>query len=192
MITEEVETLRESVVSASACPARCRLHELAGAVHLSPSQIGRVFVDAYGKTSMTYLTTLRAEHPAHLLRETDVPIEEAMREVGWHSRGHAARCSAKAWASRLPVPAAQPRTSVCGRVIAPAPARAEMTYWRTRPSDSAGAHLISMTVSMRVMSAGDGYKYLLRKAADQLQVDRFRWCTGRVLPAGTPACFCLA
>lgn len=70
---------------------RWTLHELAGAVHLSPSQLGRVFVDAYGKTPMTYLATLRAEHLARLLRETDLPIEVAMRKVGWHSRGHAAR-----------------------------------------------------------------------------------------------------
>ena len=58
---------------------------------LSPSQLGRIFVDAYGKTPMTYLTTVRAEHLARLLRETDLPIEAAMREVGWCSRGHAAR-----------------------------------------------------------------------------------------------------
>lgn len=70
---------------------RWALSELADAVHLSPSQLGRVFVDAYGKTPLTYLTTLRAEQLARLLRETDLPIEQAMREVGWHSRGHAAR-----------------------------------------------------------------------------------------------------
>lgn len=70
---------------------RWTLDELAAAVHLSPSQLGRVFTDAYGKTPMTYLTTLRAEHLSRLLRETDLPIEVAMREVGWHSRGHAAR-----------------------------------------------------------------------------------------------------
>ena len=31
--------------------------------------------------------------------------------------------------------------------------------------NATGAHLIGMTVSMRVMSAGDGYKYLLRSVA---------------------------
>lgn len=67
------------------------LNHLAAAVHLSPSQLGRVFVDAYGKTPMTYLATVRAERLARLLRETDLPIEVAMREVGWNSRGHAAR-----------------------------------------------------------------------------------------------------
>jgi len=70
---------------------RWTLPDLAAAVHLSPSQLGRVFVDAYGKSPMTYLTTLRAEHLARLLRETDLPIEQAMAKVGWHSRGHAAR-----------------------------------------------------------------------------------------------------
>ncbi|GAA1546577.1 AraC family transcriptional regulator [Brevibacterium picturae] len=70
---------------------RWTLQHLAEAVHLSPSQLGRVFVDAYGKSPLTYLVTIRAEHLARLLRETDLPIEEAMRRVGWHSRGHAAR-----------------------------------------------------------------------------------------------------
>lgn len=70
---------------------RWTLSELAEAVHLSPSQLGRVFVDAYGMTPMTHLTTLRAEHLARLLRETNLPVELAMREVGWRSRGHAAR-----------------------------------------------------------------------------------------------------
>lgn len=70
---------------------RWTLQSLAAAVHLSPSQLGRVFVDAYGKPPMTYLMTVRAEKLARLLRETDLPIEQAMQEVGWNSRGHAAR-----------------------------------------------------------------------------------------------------
>lgn len=71
--------------------ARWTLQTLAAAVHLSPSQLGRVFVDAYGKTPMTCLSTVRAEGLARLLRETDLPVEVAMRQVGWQSRGHAAR-----------------------------------------------------------------------------------------------------
>lgn len=70
---------------------RWTLERLAAAVHLSPSQLSRVFVDAFGKSPMTYLMTLRAERLARLLRETDIPIEQAMRTVGWQSRGHAAR-----------------------------------------------------------------------------------------------------
>lgn len=60
-------------------------------MHLSPSQLSRVFTDAYGKTPLAYLTMLRAEHLAKCLRETDLPIETAMRQVGWRSRGHAAQ-----------------------------------------------------------------------------------------------------
>lgn len=67
------------------------LEELATQVHLSPSQLSRVFTDAYGKTPSAYLTMLRAERLARLLRETDLPIEAAMRQVGWRSRGHAAQ-----------------------------------------------------------------------------------------------------
>nr|WP_255662376.1 AraC family transcriptional regulator [Sediminivirga luteola] len=86
------EEAREAVELLRADPAgRWTLQGLAEAVHLSPSQLGRVFVDAYGKTPMTYLVTIRAEQLARLLRETDLPIEEAMRRVGWYSRGHAAR-----------------------------------------------------------------------------------------------------
>lgn len=67
------------------------LEGLAAQVHLSPSQLSRVFTDAYGKTPLAFLTMLRAEQLARLLRDTDLPVEVAMRQVGWHSRGHAAR-----------------------------------------------------------------------------------------------------
>ena len=84
--------VREAAEILRSAPAkRWTLHQLAAAVHLSPSQLGRLFVDAYGKTPMTYLSTLRAERLARLMRDTDLPIEAAMRQVGWHSRGHAAR-----------------------------------------------------------------------------------------------------
>ena len=85
----EAQEAAELLQGASA--ERWTLQRLADAVHLSPSQLGRVFTDAYGKTPMTYLVTIRAERLALLLRGTDLPIEDAMRQVGWHSRGHAAR-----------------------------------------------------------------------------------------------------
>lgn len=84
-VREAVELLRGGLAE------RWTLAGLAGAVHLSPSQLGRVSVDAYGKTPMAYLVVIRAERLARLLRETNLPIEVAMREVGWYSRGHAAR-----------------------------------------------------------------------------------------------------
>lgn len=47
--------------------------------HLSMSQFGRVFVDAYGLSPLGYLAMLRAKRLAELLRESDLPVEEAMR-----------------------------------------------------------------------------------------------------------------
>ena len=64
---------------------------LADRIHMSVSQLVRVFTEAYGKTPLAFLTMIRAEELAKLLRDTDVPIEAAMRQVGWHSRGHAAQ-----------------------------------------------------------------------------------------------------
>jgi AraC-like DNA-binding protein len=65
--------------------------ELADGVHLSDSQLARVFADAYGKTPMTYLTMLRIEEMARLLRETDMLVEEAVEHVGWRNVSHAIR-----------------------------------------------------------------------------------------------------
>lgn len=68
-----------------------RLRDLAGEVHLSVSQLGRVFTRAFGCTPMQYLTHVRAHRLAHLLVETELPVGTAMQLVGWRSRGHAAR-----------------------------------------------------------------------------------------------------
>lgn len=65
--------------------------ELAQEVHLSKSQVGRVFVEAYGKSPIAYLTMLRAERMADLLRATDAPIALVAREVGWSDPDFAAR-----------------------------------------------------------------------------------------------------
>lgn len=70
---------------------------------ISPSQLGRVFVDAYSKTPLTQLTTVRTEQLARLLREIDPPIEHAMADVGWHSRGHAAHLFRQAAGITRPV-----------------------------------------------------------------------------------------
>ncbi len=68
---------------------RWTLDALARRVHLSPSQLSRVFVDAYGKTPLAFLTMVRAERLAKYLRETTLPVTAAMHQVGWHSRSHA-------------------------------------------------------------------------------------------------------
>lgn len=68
---------------------RASLHErrtldrIAEAVHLSPSQAGRVFTEAFGKTRFAYLTMLRTEQMTDLLRTTDTPIVLIARRVGW-------------------------------------------------------------------------------------------------------------
>ncbi|MGC4152300.1 MAG: AraC family transcriptional regulator [Propionicimonas sp.] len=70
---------------------RWSVTELSNEVHLSKSQVGRMFVDAYGKTPIAYLTMLRAERMASLLRTTNTPIAVIAREVGWSDPDFAAR-----------------------------------------------------------------------------------------------------
>lgn len=65
------------------------LPELASMVHLSPKQLGRVFVEAFGKTPLVYLTMLRVQEMARLLQDPEVSIAEAGRRVGWRSRNRA-------------------------------------------------------------------------------------------------------
>lgn len=85
---------------AEAAQARDLLHDspgepwtlgaLAKRVHLSPKQLSRVFVEAYGKTPLAYLTMLRVEHMARLLRDGEMNVTAAGRAVGWSSRSRAA------------------------------------------------------------------------------------------------------
>lgn len=66
------------------------LRALAERVHLSPKQLSRVFVEAYGKTPLAYLTMLRVERMARLLRDGEMSVTAAGRAVGWSSRSRAA------------------------------------------------------------------------------------------------------
>lgn len=68
-----------------------RLQDLADLVHLSTSQLGRAFSQRFGMPPIQYLAHVRAHRLAELLIETDLPIGAAMTQVGWRSRGHAAR-----------------------------------------------------------------------------------------------------
>ncbi|UOQ61510.1 AraC family transcriptional regulator [Leucobacter rhizosphaerae] len=64
--------------------------ELAARVHLSPSQLRRVFTATYGMPPATYLARARAHRMAALLTEhPDLTISEAALHAGWHSRTHA-------------------------------------------------------------------------------------------------------
>lgn len=68
---------------------RPQLADLAGIVHLSPAQMSRVFASAYGQTPIAHQATPRVQTLTRLLHETDTALAEAMRQVGWNSRGHA-------------------------------------------------------------------------------------------------------
>ena len=63
---------------------------LAARVHLSPSQLRRVFTGTYGMPPVTYLARARAHRMAALLAEhPDLAISEAAQLAGWRSRTHA-------------------------------------------------------------------------------------------------------
>lgn len=83
-LREEVRTVHDAL---HADPHRAwRLPELADMVFLSTKQLARVFADAYGKTPLAYLTMLRVQEMAKLLRETTLTVEDIARRVGWRSR----------------------------------------------------------------------------------------------------------
>lgn len=70
---------------------RWSVTDLADEVHLSKSQVGRLFVEAFGKSPIAYLTMIRTERMATLLRTTDAPITVIAHEVGWGDPDFAAR-----------------------------------------------------------------------------------------------------
>lgn len=70
---------------------RWTVSDLADAVHLSSSQLRRVFVEAFGKSPIAYLTMLRTEQMARLLQATDSPISVIANAVGWSDPDFAAR-----------------------------------------------------------------------------------------------------
>ncbi len=86
-----VEARRAAALLREHPARRWTLDGLAAEVHLSPSRLGSVFVEAYGKTPLAFLTMIRAEQLARYLRETDLTVTAAMQRVGWHSRSHATR-----------------------------------------------------------------------------------------------------
>ena len=70
---------------------RWSVSDLADEVHLSKSQVNRIFVEAYGKSPIAYLTMQRAERMAHLLRTTSRSVAAIAQEVGWSDPDFAAR-----------------------------------------------------------------------------------------------------
>lgn len=79
------QLLRESMSE------RWTMARLSEVVHLSESQLRRVFVASFGKTPLAYLTMLRVSEFARLLRTTSSPIGDVAREIGWLDQSYAAR-----------------------------------------------------------------------------------------------------
>lgn len=65
------------------------LYKLAKTIHLSPKQLSRIFTATYGQTPLAYLTMIRVEEMARLLRQTNLPVGETGIQVGWNSRSRA-------------------------------------------------------------------------------------------------------
>lgn len=86
-----VEVRRAAALLRENPSRRWTLEDLAAEVHLSPSRLSGVFVEAYGKTPLAFLTMIRADYLAKLLRETDLTVTAAMQRVGWRSRSHGTR-----------------------------------------------------------------------------------------------------
>lgn len=61
------------------------VERLADEVHMARSTLARRFVDLVGETPLGYLTRWRMDVAARLLRETDVPVAEVGRRVGYNS-----------------------------------------------------------------------------------------------------------
>lgn len=73
------------------------LGRLAGEVHLSRSQVTRLFGASVGMGPMAYLRELRAQRMAELLRWTDISVTEAAGRVGWTDPNYASRCFRSRW-----------------------------------------------------------------------------------------------
>ena len=59
-----------------------RMKDLATVAGLSPSQLGRVFLQAHGVTPMRYLRRCRVERARQLLTSTALPVKQVASIVG--------------------------------------------------------------------------------------------------------------
>lgn len=77
------EAVRAAALMQSDIAHRWRLDELATHACLSSSQFSRIFTDSFGVSPIVYLSILRVQEIARLIRETDLPISVITRRVGW-------------------------------------------------------------------------------------------------------------
>jgi AraC-like DNA-binding protein len=73
------------------------LDRLADEVHMSRSQVARLFGASVGMGPMTYLRELRAQRMAELLRFSNLSVTETALRVGWTDLHYASRCFAARW-----------------------------------------------------------------------------------------------
>ncbi|MEK7413877.1 MAG: AraC family transcriptional regulator [Planctomycetota bacterium] len=70
---------------------------IAQAVHVSETHLARVFRAATGMTALDRLTVLRLEQASHLLRDSDLPIGEIVKRVGFVGFAHFSRTFKRAY-----------------------------------------------------------------------------------------------
>lgn len=87
-IRPEAQMVREAL--RNDLTRRWTLSDLAALVYLSPSQLGRIFVEGFGTSPIAYLTMLRTERMAQLLRAQDAPVAHIAAQVGWDDPDFAA------------------------------------------------------------------------------------------------------
>lgn len=82
------EAARAAALMHSDITKRWRIEDLAVHACLSPSQFTRVFRDSFGVTPLVYLTILRVQEMARLLRTTDLSMRQICLRVGWINSTH--------------------------------------------------------------------------------------------------------
>lgn len=85
------EIVRTAALMQSNLARQWPLPVLAAHACLSPSQLNRVFRDSFGVTPLVYLSILRVQEMARLIRETDLLIGTISERVGWCHHCHASR-----------------------------------------------------------------------------------------------------
>jgi AraC family transcriptional regulator len=65
-----------------------QVRDLAAAVHLSPYHFARLFRQATGQAPHLYVTWQRMDRAMELLAQSDLPLVEVARRVGYHTQAH--------------------------------------------------------------------------------------------------------
>lgn len=56
---------------------------IADQIHMNNAYLGRMFKNSYGRSINDYINTCRIEEAQHLLRETELPVEDIAQKVGF-------------------------------------------------------------------------------------------------------------